>query len=825
MMNTEMPGSFDETEKITPEQMLRMLFARLPDKTQDMLRTAAIPHWLDPALMEHLFPGEGKTTWAKIADYQFACESTPGRFDLENPPARLELHSLIRHMLIGDWQKQDPERFRRISAQISEELLRRVASCADGSWENMSEALYHALAADPVDGMRLTVGMFEQLLSSWQIGQAERLVQLAEEQLPWVGTEVDWMEYFRADLAFTNFRKLEEPTIDRLRNLAGAQNMSRLSASILRLLGRLEMRQQIWAAGWEDLQKSLTAGLTTQDLESQAQAHLALGDLYSQVVEASGGILVEKHTFNSPLHALLYVLRYGPLLLYQKLAERINRLPNFYGLNYQNWLAIHLLHKALDSYRAARDGFLVLKEQRGLVELESRMMRVLLVLGYPHKAYQLSQVSQQNPLIVWSPYDTARIDYIQAQVELLRRTSHPIDKRLSNDLKIFETYTDFAWVTTVAQALGEAYEIQGLFGCAADAYTRGIQAARNCDNLLVETELLRRVERLIKEYRANPALARDQGEDLANEKDLIQAADLLNHAARSAFIDRYPGPIRNAFQTLSNFLAYPAIFLFILLTIFASGFALQVVEGELRGNLPPVSAVDAVLLVLLLLLPLAMIWTYYLLYFLLGQLFIFSLSLSKVEKSQPDTYQVDDEGIRQTGVRGKQVRSLVWEDIQSVIIDRRALFHQPLVFSSRMILQGEGESLELPASIHCFDEMCAQIERKLENRKNPVKKTVIQISLLRAPWLFISLGLGLMIATALVTGLLGASVYGCYAPGGNIAEECPLNNRLYFQPWIQLVLIISSLFFVAASGIRWLKANQLVGRAQLRQEQRERNEK
>ena len=781
----------DESTTKPHSQALKKLLQNLQPETRNIILLGAIPHWLDADVAELLFPGAAQENLETILRLHLGSEIAPGY---------VEYHVLDRRYLIEYWKDNDPDRFRQISGVLAKEYLRRMVASQATASINVVEWIFHTLGAEPLTGIHHTVNLFHELVESREFGPAERLARLVNEQRPWLGNQLTWLKYFEAALGFSRYEEIDSKVLEKL---SEESPNTLLAACTLRLLGRIAVRQQQWATGRNYLLASIKINKQLDDLQNQALSHMDLGDLLSNLVKSSGGIMVERREFTSILHAFLYGLSRGPMLFYRFLSERIDVLPNLYGTNFQNWVALHLMRLALHNYRIAKQCYERLGNERGRIEIKIRMGQLLLTLSHPDSARQECEEALKDPQVSASPYYTARAQAVIGQSERLRTQLQAANTNLSNSLETFEIYEDWERAANTALELGETREKQGAIQQAIDAYDHCLKASKLSSNDLIESEVSRRLD-MIARVPATNADTRQTAEALRQKID------------RVAYIDRYPGPVQEAFHKLANWLAYPFIFLFVLVIILESGIAMQFIEGEIRFDLPPIIWSEAIGLIAGILLPVLMVWGCYLLYIILGHLIMVSLSFSKVDESQPDLYLLDEQGITQKGRLGKVIIHLDWSDIEAIYVDNRSLYRKPLAFSACILLIGSVNKLFLPASIYRYQELQGEIERKVAELPKPPRVRRKNLSVIRTTWLVVALLLGLAIAAAFVNGLFGLpQMVGCYMyePGLNNIPVCLPGYNLYIQPVIQYGLFFTSLIFMVISLIRWQSANRWVKEA------------
>lgn len=768
-------------------EVMKTTFERLPVGMQDVLLLGAIPHVLDTSLAKILFPKESEASLKTILSFSFTSGLTSGQ---------IEYHELARRFLLDLWLVRDPDRFRQMSNMLAQEFRQRLETVSTDSTIHASEWLYHNLAFDPLNGMHLVANLFEELVESRELGSAERLLRLVEEQAPWIGAQSVWLDYFNESMAFSYYKDVNTAILNRHITEQGG---SLLAACCLRLLGKLSVRQQHWANGRASLLEALKVCEKVGDSYCHALVHMDLGDLFQNLVESSGGILIETREFSSTFHNLLYTFSRGPLLLYRLLAERVNGLPNFYSMNYQNWVALHMLRLALRNYRSAEKHFKQLKNRRGQIEINSRMAGLLFVLSHTASAERLSQSTLKESLVQTSPYYSARFKSVLGQTAGQHKHYSEADKILSESLDIFERYGDWDTVAKVALTLGDFHEKAGKPELALKAYQRCLGAAHNSGNGLQQSEVAHRLDKMIQ--RESP--------DSALRKQATKSRQMIE---TMVFIDRYPGPVQKTFQNLTRYLTVPSILSLLIFTIliaFGAFMSVSFIAGEARipYSDPSVWWLQLIFLFAWILLPMLVTWGYYLTYSVIGQLAILGLKFTKVDESQPSLFILDKQGISQQSQPEGSEKRISWDDVRTAVINDRALFSKPMTFSSNILVQGTQISLSLPASTFRYSEMEAELTQRLASRNPSASIIRSALRILNPATLITSLSLGVVIATVLVMGLGIHSCYGVTPPPGS---ECPEANRLYYVPIIPTAAFFTSVIFGIISLIRWLVANRRI---------------
>lgn|GEM_PF-5490256 len=769
-------------------EVMDKIFKHLQTEEQEILLLGAIPHVLDFKLAQILFSEAAETNLEFIRSFRFISESQR---------EQVEYHDLARRFLLDVWKHRDPDRFRNVSNLLAQEYRSRLETSTIDSTIHASEWLFHNLAFDPSNGMRLVANLFDELNESRELGSAERLLSLIEEQRDWIGKQIAWLDYFEGLLAFSHYRNVNITTLEK--HIIERPN-TLLAACCFRLLGQVAVRQRRWADGRKFLLNALKICKDLGDTYYQALAYMNLGALFQNLVENSGGILVEAREFNNTFQVLLYVLARGPLLLYRLLSERINFLPNLYNMSYQNWVALHFLRIALRNYRSAEKEFRQLNNHRRQIEISNCIASLLLALGYYSSAERLCINKLQTKLVQTSPYYIAQFEFVLGQVAKKRGHLLEAKNQLSLSLETFERYGDWEAAGQVALNLAQVHEKDDNLESALEAYKRCLEAARNSQNILLQTEVIHRLDKLARQ-------------DMMPESVRQKVIDLHKAIEQLAYIDRYPGAVQKTFRNLRKFLILPWILLLLLFTVVIAIGALisvSLIAGEAFVPYldPLVWWLQLLFLFAWLLLPLMLLWIYNLVYTLLSQIIISGLRFTKVDESQPNLFLLDGHSISQQGEQGDPKQTLTWENIKITVVDDRSLYRTPLTFSSRILLQGDGKTLLLPATTHHYLDLENEVLNRLAHK--PVQIVRNNLVLLHLRSLIAALVLGLFLAAVIVISQDLHSCYGMVPPPGS---ECPPENRLYFLPIIPFGIFFISLFFGIISLARWVLANQTIKKA------------
>lgn len=778
--------AFDSS--LSYDQVFLEMLKSLPEELCTTLQVGALPHFLDEELAKVLFPSEPAQALETLASFPFVSR---------NPDGQLQYHDTTRRIFMSNWQNEKLDQFRQVNSSLAQEFMRRLEATRVDSMPVAMEWVYHSVAANPGEGMSALANLFHELLETRELGTAERLLRLVGEQRPWLGDQEVWLDNFQMSLQAYRNQPVDEKALEAMAQLRPG---SMLAACVRRLQGRRAVQSRQWAAGRKYLQEALAIFERENSPQEQALTQLELGHrFYSQVV-CSGGVQVERQARRDWFGALLYAITRLPLLIYKWLADRFDWLPSLYGESYQNLVALSLLRLAAGHYQAAGRLFRMLGNQRGQLETDFYMGRVLLVLGHTDRAAKGCLNALKSPLALSSPYYTARLNLVIAQAHMRREQINEARALLEGCLETFTRYGDWRLALDTAIELGTVLEKLADWPALIGVTAQGLEAAWRSNDPLAETRLASRLEW----YSTMP------GPGMAERR----TAEKLREAVTSlSYIDRFPGRVRQAFHTLASWLAYPFIFLFALTVILGSGFLMQFIEGELVIQSDPVKWSQAIDLIVRLALPVLMLWGYYTFYVVLGHLVAFILSLSRVDQEQPEMWRLDASGLTKTSNPGpgEKEEKLPWSEVRKLVVYNRSLYSQPMMFSSRMYIQpagGDGShKFELPASIFRYKSLQRELEKRLPGR---VFKE--ELSLLGTHWLWITLLVGLGVALAWGLGLFGSRLYACYGdPLVKTPQDvCRPEYRIYVQPVVQWGLFFGSVLFGIVTWLRWQLANRRV---------------
>jgi hypothetical protein len=375
-------------------------------------------------------------------------------------------------------------------------------------------------------------------------------------------------------------------------------------------------------------------------------------------------------------------------------------------------------------------------------------------------------------------------------------------EKLSNSLEIFERYGDWENAARVAQNLGEACEKEGKAELALDAYRKCLESCKNSRNGLQQTETAYRLEKLARK----PALSESLRQRIMDVRRTIGSL---------VFMDRYPGPVQEAFHRLTRYLTLPSILLILLFTVaiaFGAFISVSFITGE--SQVPYLDPVvwwsQAIFLFAWILLPLLALWGYNLTYALLGHFVILGLGFTRVDEAQPNLFVLDDQSISQQNWAGGSEQKIFWENVRTAVIDDRILFSRPMTFSSSILLRDNETSLLLPASTFRYSELEKEVARQLTNRRSPAQIIKNRLRILEWSSLISSLLMGVILAGIIVISQDLFSCYGAEVPQG---ADCPEANRLFYLPILPLGMFFTSLIFGFISLARWLSANWRIKKA------------
>lgn len=548
------------------------------------------------------------------------------------------------------------------------------------------EALYHRLLEDEYAGLEYMADLFEHACDQRQIGAAQSFsIQLAQT-LPHLSPIANqYLLYYEMRLDFMlNRREKLEANLEILINKT-SDPLLRARAGIL--LGQVWVARYEWKKSADILRNSLRTVEKLGAWRDAARAMLALGELYVDLVESSGGVQPESTSDLSKLSQLLTHLLFLPFLLLDWLRRKIWFLPGwfYFGGNYQEWILNYLLQMAGSWYRKAWHVARKVADEATSLNALLGQANVAVQQRHEAKAERIYSRLARLPAVYVSRYRLAQVEYGQGQVSLLANRATQASQRLQAALNIFQSYVDEANIGMAARSLGETYAKLADHEAAAQAFLESLRAYLETQDPVSQTQVSWELQMLIEKKKISSSMEQ-------------QISDALSHVHEKQYVARYPSDLLRRFRALAYSVALPLSYLLILFVGLAIFMSLIAIESSALqvSNTGSLSQADALFLVVVGILPIFLsFWIIELVYAVLGQAWVFlvgHISLNTLGE-QPDVITLTSEAVIVESPGLREPIRLAWNEIEKLVSADYRLWQRPIYLFSRQGLVGNGKSI------------------------------------------------------------------------------------------------------------------------------------
>jgi hypothetical protein len=738
MLGAARSKSGDELLVFTVEQVI----ATAGPRQAEVLRRVAVPRWVDASVLRVLRESDegNQRVLEKLQEYSFVRDLGDGR---------LAYHDEVRRAFLDEWQRERPAELEQIHRRLYQHFSQRTTPPGSAnrampltldakllSVVPMSaqadllrrEAIYHLLWLDQEQGLVELRRSFDYLEEVHRLAEAELLLQTASET-PLGPRGRRWTQYLRARVLQGSL-SLGAATeqLDALR--ARGDLEPDLAAEVSRTQGELFAETGQWARATELYRQSLAFFAQSGNHRAAADTMLLLGEAYQGLGIASGS-WHEPAQFANPLLAALHAtwtwlfgLPFQLAILI--LGARSRPLPRAeHCARYQNWLLIRLYNTARAWYTQARDAFRQLGDDAGTLRAEQRLADILLLYGYHREARAAVEAMLKRPE-ARDPYRRAWLQRSLAECHLEAGEVGSAQLLLKDALEVFRELGDIRREATVRYLQGRAAVAAGDVEGALHSYADGLERFRSLQYAAAR-------ERILDELRAwkrRPGVNRGVAERI---EGLVTAEPVRRYVGR--FIRSYLGLLQ-----VASVIALPLAMLLMAvaspitsLTLNEVGvFSLGIFFDPLR-----------VLGVVATLAPI-----YLAVYAAIATLVIFWLPINRVEREQPDVLVTSPDGIARFDSRGALAMAQPWPGVRRWIALDRCIWTRPLALYSRTYLEDDaGRDLPIDGITGWYDELQADIGRRLQQAANPLPRENLGYSMLKSGWgLSAVLGLVLLIA-------------------------------------------------------------------------------
>lgn len=723
MLSTARAKSGDELLVFSVEQVLKNAGPR----QAEVLRRCAIPRWIDPSVLRVLRESDegNERVLEKLRDYTFVRDLGDGR---------VAYHDQVRQTLLDEWRRDRPAELadlhRRLYSYFSqrttppgstrkamplmpESTMISVVPMSQQADLFRREAIYHLLYADLERGMADLKGIFDELLESHRLAEAEALLQAANET-PLGPGERRWVQYLRAR-ALQASLSLDQAA-QQLEALHALPDLTPdLAAEVSCALGEVYAETGQWARATELYRASLGYYLRSGAQRDAAETMLLLGEAYQGLGVSTGSWHVPTPASSPLLQALhgawVWLLGLPFLIVGLVLGPRNRLLPVAeHCARYQNWLLIRLYNTARTWYAQSGEAFKRLNDPVGLLRANQRLADILMLYGYHAEARAQIEGLLAQPE-ARDPYRKAWLERSLAECHLAAGDVGSAQVLLSGALGLFQELGDVRREATILMLQGRAAMLAGNVEGALGGYQDSLNRFRTLRYATARERILHELRAWQRRPSAGPQLR----ERLAN----MVAAE-----PEKRYVGRF---IRSALALLqiASLLAFPMALL--LLAIFVPTTTLR----ELAAGVFSLSVIYDPLRTLGVLA--ALVPIYLAVYAGLATVVIYLLPLSSIEREQPDVIITTPESIARYDSHGSLALAQPWPSVRRWLALDRCLWDRPLpLYSSTFLEDAQGRDLPIDGITGWYGELQEDIGRRLAAAGQAVERRNLGYTLLKS---------------------------------------------------------------------------------------------
>ena len=692
-----------QASAMNPVQRLVSEFMDLmPEPMKRVVRFGSIPNAFTSELLEQM-TGEKADV---VAEY---LETLQQHYLLNKGQGNWYYYSSeVREVIRAFWSEPPEIGAFQMANHVAVLYYEDLASQAHppGNFVFQREALYHRLLENEQAGLEYMADLFERACDQRQIGAAQTFSIQLNKTLPELSPlAAQYAAYYEMRLDFLlNRRRSLEGELSRLINEA-SDLLLRARAGIL--LGQLLLTRYEWQTSAEVLTTSLAVLEKLKAWRYAARAMLTLGDIYIDLVENSGGVQPEGSDELSKLSRLLTGVVFLPFLILDWLRRKIWFLPGwfYYSGNYQDWILNYLLQMGGRWYRRARRTAQKVKDDATLLNALLGEANVAVQQRREAKARRTYARLAGLPEVQSSRYRLAQVFYGQGKISLLANHPTQAKQELQTALSVFQSFADEANIGAAAFALATTHLQLRENDSAAKAYLVALQAFREIQDHLSQTQVTWELEQLLEKKQIPVSVAQPVEEALVNIPE-------------KHYLARFPSGLLRRFRTLAYWVALPLSYLFTLFIGIATSLSLIAIEfsalqASITGRL---SQSDIFFLLIVGILPIFLtFWIIELVYSLLGQLWVFLVGRDSLNTlgAQPDRIILNPEGLAVESPGLREPIELAWNEIRKLVSADYKLWQRPIYLLSRQGIASDDKSIIIDGITSGYMQLRKEIVRRI----------------------------------------------------------------------------------------------------------------
>lgn len=180
--------------------VLQELLSRAGARRALIIRRCALPRWFDQDVLAVLRerPDQNERVLAELANYTFVLQTSPGTY---------VYHKEVRLTLLQQWRQDNPAELHQLNQALGDHFARRASEAIRQEHESEPRSVgyvhlwqamvYHYLAGEPDRGLKLLEAGFDRALARFSVGEAEEIIQIAEQVSRDIGSPISPAPFLR----------------------------------------------------------------------------------------------------------------------------------------------------------------------------------------------------------------------------------------------------------------------------------------------------------------------------------------------------------------------------------------------------------------------------------------------------------------------------------------------------------------------------------------------------------------------------------------------------------------------------------------------------
>ena len=693
----------------------------------EVLRRCAIPRWFDSAVLRVLREQEdgNERIIEQMREFSFIRDLGDGR---------MAYHDQVRRILLAEWAESRPDELaqihrrlysyftnrmtppgstRRAVQLVPESTMLSVVPMSVQADMFRREAIYHRINADPARGMDELRVVFTELESAHRLAEAELLLQVADE-VPLDLPQQRWLQYLRArthmgglnlDLAMRQLETMRAlPDLD-----------PDLDAETSRTLAQIYSETGQWARATQLFTQSLKYFQSTGNQQAMANTMLLLGEAYQGLGISTGSW----HVSHVAEHNLLRVAQNAwiwliglPFQIAVLLMSRLKQwlpLPT-YCARYQNWLLIRLYNAARSWYAQAYDEFRRLGDESGMLRAEHRLIDIQRLYGYHEEARaRVENLLKLTPSR--DPYVRAWLERTLAECHLDAGNIGSAQLLLAHALVVFREFGDVRREAAILMLQSHAAMQAGDSDSALSGFASSLERYRSLGYAAAR-------ERILHELRAwkhRPDISAPLRQRIA---------DLIAAEPEKRYVGRFIRSYLSLLQIVSMF-ALPVALLLLAVAVPTTN-----ISSIAGGILSATTFYDPLRIAMVM----ATVSVCYVgAYATLALVVIYGLTITRVEREQPDVIITRPGTIARYNHMGNLALEVPWAEVRRWLALDRCLWDRPMPLYSRAFLEdSSGRDLVIEGITGWYGDVQIDIEHRLAVAGSTVQRDNMGYHLLKS---------------------------------------------------------------------------------------------